>query len=45
MARIASLLEQALSFYPRHKWDPYKSFREEAGQNWKIEPTPIVFKK
>jgi len=45
MARIVSLLEQALSFYPRHKWDPCKSFREEADQNWKIEPTPIVFKK
>jgi hypothetical protein len=45
MARIVSLLEQALSFYPHHKWDPCKSFREEADQNWKIEPTPIVFKK
>jgi hypothetical protein len=45
MTHITSLLEQVLNFYPRHKCDPCKIFREEAGQNWKIEPTPIIFKK
>ena len=29
-AHIASLLEQTLSFFPHHRWDPYNSFRKEA---------------
>jgi hypothetical protein len=33
MGRIATLLEQALSFYSYYRGDPYKCFHEEA--NWK----------